>query len=87
MLVSRRNCSGRVSTRRLARSPFISSFIGLTLSGEEKDVASDSYFKELLRGMSPQSPDYYHLVALELLMRFLKNPYGSLATVRPSLCP
>lgn len=52
------------------------------VTGEEKDVASDSYFKELLRGMSPQSPDYYHLVALELLMRFLKNPYGSLATVR-----
>src|SRR5690349_11547768 len=34
------------------------------------------------RGMSPQSPDYYHLVALELLMRFLKNPYGSLANLQ-----
>jgi len=35
-----------------------------------------------MKGISFNSEDYYPAVALSTLIKFLRNPYGSLAAVR-----
>eukprot|EP01126_Amoeba_proteus_P027639 TRINITY_DN27416_c0_g1_i1.p1 TRINITY_DN27416_c0_g1~~TRINITY_DN27416_c0_g1_i1.p1 ORF type:complete len:550 (-),score=106.53 TRINITY_DN27416_c0_g1_i1:273-1712(-) len=47
---------------------------GTALRTREKD----SFFKEAMRVLSPQSEEYFPTIALELLMRLLENPRGNL---------
>jgi serine/threonine-protein kinase mTOR len=47
-------------------------------------IGSNSHLRDdLMKGVSLNSEDYYPAVALSTLIRFLRNPYGSLATYQP----
>eukprot|EP01125_Pyxidicula_operculata_P012255 TRINITY_DN4020_c0_g1_i2.p1 TRINITY_DN4020_c0_g1~~TRINITY_DN4020_c0_g1_i2.p1 ORF type:complete len:2409 (-),score=332.13 TRINITY_DN4020_c0_g1_i2:1267-8115(-) len=48
-------------------------------TGNENDrIQSSPFWKEFMRGLTPQSEDYYSTITLEILMRFMSNPYGNL---------
>lgn len=53
------------------------------LSSSPTSSTSAHMRDDLMKGVSLNSEDYYPAVALSTLIRFLRNPYGSLATYQP----
>jgi FKBP12-rapamycin complex-associated protein len=65
-----------------ALDPYRHKMLQLTMLEDDNEKKTAGRAEEIMKGVSLSSDDYYPAVALSTLIKFLRNPYGSLATVR-----
>jgi FKBP12-rapamycin complex-associated protein len=66
-----------------AVDPYKHKMLQLTLLEDDNEKKVAGRAEEIMKGVSLNSDDYYPAVALSTLIKFLRNPYGSLAQFQP----